>query len=85
VKAVLDSDLAEVVQSSGYQYKRGSKVSISAIQRFKSTEPFRVVLTDAQRKSTTEQDIALVHDVIGEHVNQIVQRFTIRLNQHFGS
>jgi hypothetical protein len=85
VNAIFASDLAQVVQRSGYQYKRGSKVSSSAVQNFKSTEPFRVVLTDEQRKLTTEQDIALVHNVIGPHVNQIVRRFTDRLKQHFQS
>jgi|SRR5579884_2089700 len=85
VNAILNSNIAKVVQHSGYQYKRGSKVSSSDVQKYKSTEPFRIVLTDKQRKPTTEQDIDLVHRAIGPHVNQIVQRFTKRLNQHFGS
>jgi hypothetical protein len=85
VDAILISNLAAAVQSSGFQHKRGSKTSCSAVQKYKCTEPFRVILTDIQRQPTTEQDIALVHKVIGPHVDEIVQLFVQRLNQHFKS
>ncbi len=85
VQAILLSDIASKVSTCGFEYEEGKKTSIASIKRYKSTEPFRVNLAHHQRKPTTEKDIAMVHEAVGHYVNQIVQKYSDRLDEHFRS
>lgn len=83
IDAILASNIGQVVQQNGYEFQRGRKLSSEAVQKYKSTEPCRVILTDNQRQPTTEQDMAMVNAAIGPHIDQIIQRFSARLNRYF--
>jgi hypothetical protein len=53
------------------------------MSRNKSTEAFRIVLDSAQRKPTSEEDIATVHEVFDFYVSQILDPFQEHLRQQF--
>jgi len=83
ISAILASSIADEVRHKGFVYMPGSRISASSVQNNRSTEPFRVILTQSQRKPSIQDDITTVHDAIGPYVDEIVQKFAERLNQHF--
>ena len=85
VTAILASDIADVVRRSGYLYQPGARTSDRAIQRYKSTEPFRVVVNADRHGQTSVERIDLVHAAIGPHVATIIERFASQLDDHFHS
>lgn len=83
IHALLQSDVEMVVKQHGYGYKIGRRLSEQAIEKNKSTEPFRVLLMDTQRQPSHRQNLETVHTAIGPKVDSIVQPFRERLDAHF--
>lgn len=81
--ALLASDIESIAQQKCYAYKRGTKISLESIRDNKSTEAFRLVVDSGQRKATSEQDIATVHDFLGSHVDQVLTQFRDKVSQQF--
>jgi hypothetical protein len=83
VQALLASDIETIAKQNGFVYRPGSQISSKAMSRNKSTEAFRIVLDSAQRKPTSEEDIATVHEVFDFYVSQILDPFQEHLRQQF--
>lgn len=71
------------VESAGYGFKAGSRVSTEAIKANKCTEVFRVILTPKQRGETHRAEIEQVQQSIGAGIDEVLRRFTPRLRECF--
>jgi len=77
------SDLEALAKSHGFQFKKGTRISVSAVQNNRSTEPCRIILTDDKRKTTIQQDIITVNEAVGSRIDRVIKQFTERIKQHF--
>ena len=81
INAIFASDVAETVGRNGYEYQKGKK--LSSADSNKTTELFRVILTDKQHKPTVNDDMIMVDKAVHSQIDQVVQRFVTQLNHHF--
>jgi hypothetical protein len=80
------SDINKAVLQSNYDYDESrGRLSPSAVRNNKSTEVFRVILSQTQTEMTHQENIQLVHECIGAHISQVLRRFSARLKAEFGS
>jgi hypothetical protein len=82
MQALLSSAIDDSVRSQGFDFQWGSRVSVEATERFKSSEAFRVLLRD-QRDSTHEDNLKKVHQVIGPELFRLIQRFAAPIGNEF--
>ncbi len=83
IRALLSSDIPELVQGKGYIYELGKKITNKDIGEDKSTTVFRIVLTGKRHKPTPEEDIQQIHDAVGSEVDSVLQQFLSRLKSYF--
>lgn len=83
--ALLASDPEALLMNSGHSYRAGSKASVVAVQKNKSTEAFRVLLASNAPPLTHKERIQAVHDVLGARINAVVVGFSPRLDVLFGA
>ena len=72
VAVLLAPAICAAVQQEGYIYRAGAKTSPNQMQRNKSTEAFRVVLTAEQRQPSHRRDIEIVHIALGSIVDEVL-------------
>lgn len=82
VEALLAPGIEQGVTARGFGYKRGSRISAKCIARFKSTEPFRVVIGTPGARSV-EDNLALVHEAIGDLVAERIQSLLPAVDRAF--
>lgn len=68
VDALLSAAVEAEVERRGFAYVRGRKISEACVRRYKSTEPFRVVV-DGAALGGPERSLALVHDALRDLVH----------------
>jgi hypothetical protein len=83
IKALMNSNVREVIREKGYGYKEGNKVSDDNAKRYKSTTVFCVLLSENQSGVSPTDNIMAVHQAIGGAVDEVVQRFSEEQKQHF--
>ena len=85
VERLLAAELAAQIEARGFAHQHGKLVSDKSVAGNKSTEAFRVVLTPAQRRSTIEANLALVHEALGPLVQSRIDPLVPAINDAFGS
>ena len=82
VAAILASNIPGIAHGAGYEYLAGRRVSAPEMNRNKSTEAFRIVLTPGHPARTSKDRIAAVHSILKPHVEAIIGQFSAKLNTH---
>ncbi|MGN6732064.1 MAG: hypothetical protein ACTHMB_08835 [Candidatus Binatia bacterium] len=84
IEALLNSVLDQRVRANGFEYKMGLRTRIGQMQKNKTTQAFKVLLSPSQAKRTYRQDIEVVHAAVREDVDQILRPFGGWLTRRFG-
>jgi hypothetical protein len=85
VQALLDEAVEQAVRQLGYNYRPGPKTSTPEVRKNRTTEAFRVVLSDAQRKPADSENLVAVHGALGHVVEGVLRqvRFSERIDEFF--
>jgi len=75
--------MERLIEQHGFTHKYGRNINSEAIRNNKSTEPFRVILTEQQDQHSHTKNIEHVHQLLGDAVNEIVKKFHSQLYREF--
>jgi hypothetical protein len=83
VQAFLSPTFKNILEQQGYTYIIGRRIKPEHIERFKSTQAFRVMLTDEQSQNDNKANIEMVNAVTNDAVRKVIKRFSTQLNSQF--
>ncbi len=87
VRALLTSELGELLREEGYRYDdtHGRRISDDEDQMKGciTITPLKVLLDESQVMSTPKETINAVHDIVGSSVDAVLQHFVEDLNKCF--
>jgi hypothetical protein len=83
IKCQVIAALLAKMDEKGYDYKVGNRISPDQLRKNRSSKAFRIILTDNQLKTTHEENIQKVHDMLGETVDEVLEPFHEQLSKYF--
>jgi hypothetical protein len=84
VQAILKSNVLKEIQREGFDYDtKYLRTAEKNVRKNKTTTLFCVVLNDRQSKLTREEKIEMVHESVGWKVDEVVNRFSEKLDKRF--
>ena len=84
ISALSLAGFQHIASSHAYGFKEGRYILLGKIQSNKSTEPFRILITDSLPQPNHRQNLDAVHAVAGTAVDEVVKQFAPRLDSYFG-
>jgi hypothetical protein len=81
IEALSTSEILQAIQQRGYKCQAGSRTSINSVKRNRSTEPFRIILSQEQIKQTHQENLRFVHEEVGDIINEVIEGFAPKLNR----
>lgn len=83
VQAFLSPNFKNIAEQHNYNYILGRQIKKERIKENKSTQPFRILLTEHQWQRTHQANIERINNVMREAVSEVINRFSTQLNRHF--
>lgn len=84
VSIFLRDDIKRVILSKGFDYKIGSRISEKCIRRYKSTEPFRIIMPKHFELPSFEENIKLIHNIFRPTIDSAIELYLIQIKEEFG-
>ncbi|RXK85146.1 hypothetical protein EST62_07640 [Chlorobaculum sp. 24CR] len=84
VSRFIRDDIKEAILSAGFEYKIGYRISEKCIRRYKSTEPFRIIMPNRFDLLSAEKNIEQIHEFFKRTIHSAVEPYLIRLQEEFG-
>lgn len=85
IEALLSTRFKKLIEEHGYTYIVGRQVSPEYIRANKSTQAFRILLTEEQRQGTHQANIKMINAIINQAISEVIEPFAAQLNRHFSS
>lgn len=85
VESFLSAHFKNLIEQHGYTYMVGRRIKPEHVKRNKSTQPFRVLLTEKQIQSTHQANIEMINAITSKAISDVIEPFAERLNRHFSS
>jgi hypothetical protein len=76
-------DWQDAAEAAGYRYIAGAMVNDHQIKKFKNTTVFKLACKDGKNSLTGEEMIKAVDDAHGRTVDEVLARFTERIDNRF--
>ncbi len=83
VVAFLSPKISRLATQNGFAYKIGSRLKSEHIEKYRSTQAFQLILTPEQCKRDSRANIEMINEVLGQSVQEVIDRFTPQLNRQF--
>lgn len=83
VEQFLSVRFKNLVEEKGFVYVVGRNIGSSSIEKNKSTQAFRVAVSNEQRLGSHQANIEMMNSIAGEAVREVVGRFAKQIDAHF--
>ncbi|NTV68386.1 MAG: hypothetical protein HGB06_12085 [Chlorobaculum sp.] len=73
--------IRDEILSAGYEYKVGRRITEKCIRKYKSIEPFRIIIPKCFELPSFEENIEHIHNAFGQTIHSVIEPYLIEIKK----
>lgn len=79
----LKDDIRKAIYSADFEFKSGRRISENCIRKYKSTEPFRIILPKRFLLPSAEENIEQIHNIFRKTIDVAIAPYLTKIQEEF--